>query len=105
MPRQDLENLFEHYREIIHGMPETFDSHQFIIKLAQVYQTQYIEALYAYRNRKYRRKPAPFMVVHGILAKRLTSHRDLIERVLPDKDSKDIFGSKDSASRWKKRHP
>ncbi len=105
MPQYDFSALYAHYPEIIRDMPKRFDSHEFIIRLAQDHQPAYIEALYAYRNKRYRSKPAPFMVVHGILAKRLTSHRDLIERVLPDKDSKDIFGSKDSASRWKKRHP
>ncbi len=103
MPQYDFSSLFARYPEIIRDMPKRFDSHDFIIKLAQVYQPEYIEALYAYRNRRYQRVPAPFMVVHGILAKRLTAHPDLIDRILPDKDSKDIFGNKDSASRWKKR--
>jgi hypothetical protein len=83
-------------------MDDRFDSHQFIVRLAKDYQKEYTEALYPYRSSKYRGKDAPFKIVHGILAKRLTKHEDLIQRIRPDKDSKDIFGSLDSASRWRK---
>lgn len=103
MPQHNFSRLFDLYPEIIDDMGDRFDSHEFIIRLATDYQREYVEALYAYRNSKYRSKPAPFQVVHGILAKQLSTHRDLLERVLPDKDSKDIFGNRDSASRWKKR--
>ncbi len=103
MPQHDFSKLFDLYPKIIREMDDRFDSHEFIIKLAIDYQRDYVEALYSYRKSKYRSKFAPFKVVHGILAKRLTSHQDLIDRILPDKDSMDIFGNKDSASRWNKR--
>ncbi len=102
MPNPALDTLFDCYPETIESLGKTFNSHGFILRLAQAHQLEYIEALYSYRNKRYRRKPAPFMVVHGLLAKRLTAYPHLIRRILPDRQSKDIFGNLDSAARWEK---
>jgi hypothetical protein len=50
MALHDFTYLFEHYPEIIGDMPQIFKSHDFIIKLAQSYQVEYVEALYSYRG-------------------------------------------------------
>jgi hypothetical protein len=42
-------------------MPETFTSHQFILRLAQQHQALYIDALHSYRD-----TAAPFKHVHII---------------------------------------
>jgi hypothetical protein len=102
MPNYDFSSLYAKYPTIIEDMPETFTSHQFILELARQYQNQYIEALYHYRNHAHRGVPAPFMMVHGILAQNLLRYPQLIEQVRKDADSKDIFGKDDWCSEWKK---
>ena len=88
--------LFTYYRHTIQEMSSSFDSHEFIARLAQEHQSEYIEALAAYRQSR-----APFKVVHGILAKRLNSFPELI---MQDGGtiSEDIFGDRCSCMKWRK---
>lgn len=88
--------LFARYRQTIREMPSGFDSHEFIARLAQENQSEYIGALAAYR-----RSGTPFKVVHGILARHLNAFPDLIT---PNGGtiSDDIFGDPCSCMKWRK---
>ena len=50
MGTHDFTPLFDHYPEVIAQLPPTFDSHEFILHLAQQHQPEYIDALCAYRD-------------------------------------------------------
>jgi len=102
MPEHDFSDLYAQYPDIITQMPEIFTSHQFILELARLNQTLYIEALYSYRNHVHRGVPAPFLMVHGILAQHLLNYPALIEQVRKDATSKNIFGQDASCSEWRK---
>jgi hypothetical protein len=102
MPEHDFSELYDQYPTAIERMPDTFTSHEFILELARHNQTAYIEALYSYRHHTHRGAPAPFMMVHGILAQRLAYFPDLIEQMRKDKPSKDIFNQESWCSEWRK---
>ena len=92
----EFEALFHHYPEIIDAMPDTFNSHQFILALAQRYQRQYIELLYTYRA-----SDGPFRDTHNKLAKGLNRFPERVakgERV----NSVDIFGGSGDVRQWSK---
>ena len=102
MPEHDFTPLYDQYLSIIAQMPQTFTSHQFILELAHQHQTLYVEALYSYRHHVHRDAPAPFLIVHGVLAQHLAAYPNLIEQVQKLKASKDIFGQDSSCSEWRK---
>ena len=102
MAEHDFSSLYAKYPAVIAQMPDTFTSHQFILEIARQNQTQYIEALYSYRHRTHRDAPAPFMMVHGILAQHLTAFPTLIEQIRKDASSTNIFGQEDWCSEWRK---
>jgi hypothetical protein len=97
----DFSVLYSHYPEIIREMPNEFTSHSFILRLAQQFQPSYIEALFAYRNSTHREVPAPFMIVHGFLAKGLRQFPELVEYV-GEVSSIDIFGQSNNCSLWRR---
>jgi hypothetical protein len=101
MPKHVFSALFAKYEAVIAQMPETFDSHQFILRLAQQHQTLYIEALYNYRHSPHRESPAPFRIVHQFLARHLSTCRGLVTRT-GDVYSADIFGQFNECARWRK---
>jgi hypothetical protein len=101
MPEHDFTTLFEHYPTIIALMPEVFTSHQFILRLAQQHQTLYIEALYSYRHSPHRGSPAPFRMVHQLLARRLHAYPDWVAYIGTVK-STDIFGQVQECAQWRK---
>lgn len=88
--------IFADYPQVINGMPDSFTSHQFILKLAQRNQKAYIEALYAYRE-----SSGPFRALHIQLAKQLNEHPTLVrqERESP---SLDIFNDDSQCMTWSK---
>ena len=100
-PKHDFDALFAYYPAVIAQMPETFDSHQFILCLAQQHQTLYIEALYSHRHSLHRESPAPFRVVHQFLAQHLSACRGLVTRA-GDVYSADIFGQFNECARWRR---
>ena len=102
MPKDDFIALFDRYPAIIERMQKTFTSHQFIVQLARQEQKLYIEALYAYRNKRRRGKRTPFLMVHGILAQQLTKCPKLIRYAGKEKNSTDIFGQPNSCAKWEK---
>jgi hypothetical protein len=78
-------------------MPEDiFDSHEFILVLAQEYQKLYIEALYVYRDKR-----RPFHAVHMAIGKRLKRHVNLVTHI-KNRASADIFGQKNQVAVWQK---
>jgi len=98
-----LARLFVHYDEIIAEMPHTFTSHQFILRLAQRYQVEYVEALYSYRHNLRSGKPAPFMILHGILAQHLQACEGRVTQVATLFPSIDIFGEDAQCAQWQRR--
>lgn len=102
MSDHDFSEIYSQYPSIIEQMPETFTSHQFILELARLNQIQYIEALYSYRLNTHRGAPAPFMMVHGILAQHLLQFPDLIKQIRKNTPSKNIFGEDAASSEWRK---
>ena len=102
MGKYDFSKLYEQYPALISQMEQNFTSHTFILELARQNQVAYIEALHAYRRNLRGGKPAPFMIVHGILARHLNSYPKLIKEVNPGVASRDIFGQDNAASLWRK---
>jgi len=88
-----LEAKFE---EIISEMDGYFDSHTFILKLAQAHQQLYVAALAAYVDHHH-----PFQIVHGEIARRLLKHPELATKV-GENNSEDIFHQKSSAAVWRR---
>jgi hypothetical protein len=97
-----LSALYDRYPEIIAAMPDTFTSHKFILELAQRYQKEYVEALYACREAAEGRAPAPFQVVHSALAVKLNTFPELVVQTSPAVASKDIFGHPNACAEWRK---
>lgn len=96
MTKQAFAELFNRYPSVIEAMPDVFDSHQFILELARRYQGLYIEALSSRSH-----KPAPFRIVHIVLAKHLSTCAGLVQRA-GDVVSADIFGSQNQCAQWRK---
>ena len=101
MPEYDFSELYEQYPSVIMQMPKEFTSHEFILELARLNQTLYIEALYHYRHTLYKDKPAPFMNVHSLLAKGLTRFPGLVEKISDSVPSEDIFRVSNNCSKWR----
>ena len=90
---QSLESVYE---QVIALMPAKFDSHDFILKLAQKYQRLYVQALVEYADNE-----RPFQVVHGQIALRLLRYPHLVTKV-GEHISRDIFLQDSSAALWEK---
>src|SRR5690349_20085935 len=77
-------------------MPDPFDSHQFILKLAQKYQPEYVWALYACQNVK---DKAPFRELHKQISQSLREYAEYDG----ERKSHDIFRIMQSNAAWRKR--
>lgn len=75
MTTDAYEALEEIYPKIVRLMPDEFDSHKFILTLAQKYQKLYIRALYEHRDQN-----RPFHRVHMAIATRLKKRTDLVKQ-------------------------
>ena len=91
-----FESLEAVYEQVIALLPDTFDSHEFILKLAQEHQRLYVEALVEYAD-----SDRPFQIAHGQMAKRLHKFPNLIAHA-GERNSKDIFLQVNSAAVWQK---
>ena len=98
MYKHDFAPLRQHYPSVIETLPDTFNSHEFIIALAQRHQALYVEALHAYLDQY-----SPFQVVHGIIARSLDWFPELVENTGEHVPSRDIFGNANTAALWRKR--
>ncbi len=96
MSAEHFEALEAVYEEVIDSMPDTFDAHEFILKLAQSHQRLYVQALIEYAE-----NDEPFKIVHGQIAKRLRNFPNLVA-YNGEHNSKDIFLQVNSASLWRK---
>ncbi len=96
MATNAYEAIEEIYPRIVKLMDDKFDSHEFILKLAQKYQKLYVQALYEHREQN-----RPFHIVHMAIAKRLKKRGDLVQHV-DNKFSKDIFGQENKVAVWRK---
>jgi hypothetical protein len=90
------EKLLSFYPNIIKSMPGRFDSHDFILKLAQENQQLYVQALQEYAETE-----RPFQILHGLLAQRLLDYSELVSKV-GEQNSEDIFKQVNSAMIWQK---
>lgn len=90
-----LDSLFGYYPEAIAEMPHQFDSHQFILFLAEKNQALYIQALSDQLPRT-----DPFRVLHAELSKKL--HTSPLVRSLGRATSPDIFGHPNECGLWEK---
>jgi hypothetical protein len=97
MSRHNYSAIFQQYRPLIAQMPDTFSSHEFILRLAQQDQASYIEALHTYRS-----DPDPFRIVHGRLSQNLHEHSDILDH-LGEVNSWDIFDQSNRCAHWRKR--
>ncbi len=98
----DFSKPYSFYPAVIAQMDSTFTSHEFILRLAQQHQVEYIEALHAYRNTLRASKPAPFLIVHGVLALHLQDCKKLVKQSPGYVDSVDIFGDEATCAEWRK---
>lgn len=88
-----LEKQFSKIVKLIDKDP--FDSHDFILKLAQKNQKLYVQLLYVYKDNN-----QPFQSVHKEIAKRLKKHNDLVRHDLRNHSSKNIFGLVNKCAVW-----
>lgn len=90
-------NLLPFYSLVIPDVAnvgEHFTSHEFILKLAERYQKEYVEALYRYRDGN------PFQEVHRQLAVQLGLFPELVKRDGDEPKSRDIWGNSQACTRW-----
>ena len=95
MTQHDFTALYSAYDSVIDEMPDEFTSHEFILRLAQQNQLEYVRALSAYEER------FPFQAVHSVLSSRLREHTDRV-RYVGEVNSIDIFGHPNGCSAWVK---
>ncbi len=101
MSKFDFSVLYPQYPALISAMPDEFTSHDFILKLAQENQAEYINALFAYRKVTREGKSVPFMFVHREISKGLQNFPDLLEKI-GDVSSVNIFGQHNPCPLWGK---
>jgi hypothetical protein len=91
-----LAALYIQYPSLIAEMGERFSSHEFILKLAQGHQREYVAALSAYAD-----SGEPFRVVHQQLSYHFRTYPDLVEP-LGEFASVDIFGKSNTCAHWRR---
>jgi hypothetical protein len=97
MTKEAFERLEETFPRIVNSISkDDFDSHEFILALAQKYQKLYVQLLYVYKDNN-----QPFQSVHKEIAKRLKKREDLVE-YSGNHSSKNIFGLDNNCAVWHK---
>lgn len=92
--------LKDHHKElkkIIDDLPqEEFSSHDFIEKFARLFEAEYIEMLYKYKN-----TGNAFKTVHSTIAKYLSQNMTSLDIVKTKRDeSEHVFGDVDIIQWW-----
>lgn len=83
---------------IISGLNSDFSSHDFIEKFARMFETQYIEMLYKYKD-----TGNAFKTVHSTIAKYLSQNMNAFGIVkMSKKGSEHVFGEIDIIQWWSK---
>lgn len=101
MDAYDFSVLEAKFPDIVEKMANNkFSSHEFILKLSQAYQIEYIDALYHYRS--IGGSATPFQVVHGILMKKLAERKELVTMLERNYKDPNIFGYEGGNAYWKK---
>jgi hypothetical protein len=97
MAADAFERLETIFPRIVNSIPaDEFDSHDFILKLAQKHQRLYVQLLYVYKDNN-----QPFQSVHKEIARRLKKQVDLVKHVR-DHSSRNIFGLVNKVAVWRK---
>jgi hypothetical protein len=96
MTKGTFERLEKLFPRIVNLMPNDFDSHDFILKLAQKYQKLYVQLLFVYKDNN-----QPFQSVHKEIGRRLKKRDDLVEH-LGNHSSQNIFGQENNCAVWHK---
>lgn len=85
----------------LHKCQNLFTSHEFILRLAQNNQAEYVEALHTYRNSTHGNIAAPFKAVHAVLSNSLYNHSSLVSYI-GNVASVDIFGQPNGCANWQR---
>ena len=96
MTTRAIEELEDVYPDVIAQMGEKFDSHEFLLKLAQGHQQLYAQAVGEYSS-----DDKPFRTVQGLLIKGLLNFPSLVKRT-GVRLGKDLFQQDDPAITWMK---
>lgn len=87
--------LLDAMRATLAMMPQQFDTHAFILRLAGDHQRVYIESLDATPSTR------PFQQLHAEIGRAIKSQfGDAIEQIAAEHISNDIFGNSASCSMW-----
>lgn len=90
-----LDQLETRFAEIVALMPQEFDTHNFILKLAHSNQRLYVQALAQFDS------DTPFNELHKQIGRRLAKHSELVTSN-GSTTSPDIFGNRGTAEKWRK---
>ena len=83
--------------KIIDKLDKTFNSHDFLEKFAEIFESEYIDFLNYYKGK------GAFRVVHSQIGKYLRKHEnDLKIKGIGKTDSKNLFGNFDGIEKWGK---
>jgi len=96
MTQDEFKPLEAVYEKVIALMPNKFDSHDFVLKLAHEYQQLYVQVLSNYVEEE-----KPFQAVQAQIAMRLLKFPQIVTMV-GEHISKDIFLQEKTASVWQK---
>jgi hypothetical protein len=91
-----LDDLVSHYPEVISKLPDRFDSHEFILRLAQDHQCLYVQALQKYAKSEY-----PFKYLHFLLARHLLAFPEWVVKT-GHHNSENIFRGISDAAIWQR---
>lgn len=84
-------------RLIIDSLPNSFNSHDFIEKVAHEFEGEYIDYLNHYRGK------GAFRTVHGQIARHLSVHASNFQvKKLSRAASETVFGTEDIIQEWQK---
>ncbi|SKA56356.1 hypothetical protein [Photobacterium toruni] len=97
MGKFDFSVFDDEITNAIKSMELTFSSHELILEIAQNNQSQYINALIAYKQ-----TGRPFLYVHQQLSIRLKKYEGDAIKNIGIKPSKDIFGKSNTCLYWEK---